>query len=156
MQNKLLFTPEGKEGKLKISEKFFPHLCEQKKNSSSKFLLKYPHLLCTFHKEICLLKRIAVICFIIVCGKKDCSEGTSCFHWISGHQETNKFGFFGRLESAISTELVVLQTQNNFSSLLQKLFEELTSASWKYSAFSRSWEYIFVLHQKCLLLEMPH
>lgn len=88
------------------------------KNSSSKFLLKYPHLLCTFHKEICLLKGIAVICFIIVCGKKDCSEGTSCFCWISGHQETNKFGFFGRLESAISTELVVLQTQNNFSSLL--------------------------------------
>lgn len=47
-----------------------------------------------------------------------CSEETLYFKWISGHQEANKFGLFWGLESAISTEIVILQTQNNFSSLL--------------------------------------
>lgn len=50
-----------------------------KRKKTSKCLLKDPHFLCTFHKEICLLEGIAVICFVIVCRKQDCSEGTSCF-----------------------------------------------------------------------------
>lgn len=70
------------------------------KNNSSKYLLKVPHLLCTFHKEICLLEGIAAICFVIVGGKQHCSEGTFWFQWISGHQDFKKFGLF--LEARIS------------------------------------------------------
>lgn len=56
-------------------------------------LLKDPYLLCRFDKEIYLLEKIiAGICFVLVCGRQDCSEGTLCFQCISRHQETSKFG----------------------------------------------------------------
>lgn len=87
--------------------------------------LKDPHVLCTFHKEIYLLEEIiAGICFVLVCGRQDCSEGRCVSR---GSQDTMKSADLGLilnwfsfiwailgLESAISTWIVVLHTWNYF------------------------------------------
>lgn len=124
-------------------------------------LLKDPHLLCRFDKEIYLLekkKSLQVSALSYFVGGKIVVNGL-CVS--SASQDTKKpanlalklnwFGFIWAIlgvETAISTWIVVLETWNYFSSPWQRLSEEITSITWKYSAVSTLCEYPLVLHWK--------